>query len=242
MAELIDPFRRLGRGAHLIASGSADVPLASRAMAEPDSPTETTSSTAGSDPFANVISLVAGPIAAVVRSFDQLRRGADELFKGLENFNATMQNLNATAERVNNLLNDFEEPVRTMIPQLVRTVDLADDLARRIEGPVDQVVPGLVQLADTLSSPVFVTFPNQLAAFVDAMNDLMRRLAPLGQLAESAGGLFGLRIPAISRPAEPASPEGEPERPSHSATHPSKRGAGKQAPAKRSPSGGSESS
>ena len=53
------------------------------------------------DPFENLISLVAGPIAAVIRSFDQLRRGSDELFKGLENFNRTMANLNDTAERVN---------------------------------------------------------------------------------------------------------------------------------------------
>ena len=43
------------------------------------------------DPFADVISLVAGPIAAVIRSFDQLRKGADELMRGLENFNATME-------------------------------------------------------------------------------------------------------------------------------------------------------
>lgn len=206
-------------------------------MAEPDPPP----TTASPDPFANVISLVAGPIAAVVRSFDQLRRGADELFKGLENFNATMQNLNTTAERVNNLLNEFEEPIRTVIPQIVRTVNLADDLAQRMEGPVDQVVPGLVQLADTLSSPVFVTLPTELAGFVDAMNDLMRRLAPLGQLADSAGGLFGLRIPGVSRPAEPALPEGEPERPTPPATHPSKRASAKKAPAKDDPAGGSES-
>ncbi len=33
--------------------------------------------TGRTDPFADVISLVAGPIAAVIRSFDQLRRGAE---------------------------------------------------------------------------------------------------------------------------------------------------------------------
>ena len=53
--------------------------------------------TGRTDPFADVISLVAGPIAAVIRSFDQLRKGADELMRGLENFNATMANLNETA-------------------------------------------------------------------------------------------------------------------------------------------------
>ena len=40
------------------------------------------------DPFADVISLIAGPIAAVIRSFDQLRKGSEELIRGLENFNA----------------------------------------------------------------------------------------------------------------------------------------------------------
>ena len=39
------------------------------------------------------------------------------------------------------------------------------------------------------------------------INDLSRRLAPLGQLAESAGGLFSLRIPGMTRPsASPAQP------------------------------------
>jgi ABC-type transporter Mla subunit MlaD len=90
------------------------------------------------DPLDNVISLVAGPIAAVIRSFDQLRRSADDLLKGLESFNRTMQNLNATAERVNALLNEFEEPVREMVPKVVRTVNVADDVAKRV-GPLSQL-------------------------------------------------------------------------------------------------------
>ena len=83
------------------------------------------------DPFADMISLVAGPIAAVIRSFDQLREDAEELMRGLENFNTTMENLNETAGRVNRLLNDFEEPIRAMLPQLTRTVKLADELSMR---------------------------------------------------------------------------------------------------------------
>ena len=135
----------------------------------------------------------------MIRSFDQLRRGSDELFKGLENFNRTMQNLNDTAERVNALLNEFEEPVRAVLPQVLATARLAEDLATRVSGPIDQLVPGLTRLADTLSSPVFTSLPTDLSGFVDAINDLVRRLAPLGQIAESAGGLFGLRIPGVSR-------------------------------------------
>ena len=93
------------------------------------------------DPFTDVISLVAGPIAAVIRSFDQLRRGSEELMRGLENFNSTMENLNETAARVNRLLNEYEEPIRAMLPQLTRTVKLADELSMRLATP-SRVRPG----------------------------------------------------------------------------------------------------
>jgi hypothetical protein len=191
-------------------------------------------SSTGRDPFENFISLVSGPIAAVIRSFDQLRKGADELIKGLENFNRTMANLNETAERVNGLLNEFEEPARTIIPQVLRTVKVAEDLANRMAGPVDQVVPGLNRLAETLSSPVFTTLPNDLNGFVDAINDLVRKLSPLGQIAESAGGLFGLRIPGLSRPAAPPQPvvtAPEPQRAAPARKRPTKKPAAK--PAKK---------
>ena len=149
------------------------------------------------DPFESVISLVAGPIAAVIRSFDQLRRGIRRADQGPRELQPTMQNLNVTAERVNSLLNEFEEPVRAILPQVTRTVNLAEDLATRVAGPIDQVVPGLTRLADTLSSPVLTSLPKDLGSFVEAINDLVRRLAPLGQMAESAGGLFGLRLPGM---------------------------------------------
>jgi methyl-accepting chemotaxis protein len=108
------------------------------------------------DPLDNVISLVAGPIAAVIRSFDQLRRSADDLLKGLESFNRTMQNLNATAERVNSLLNEFEEPVREMVPKVVRTVSVAEDVANRV-GPLSQLAEAagsLLALRNTVAQPV----------------------------------------------------------------------------------------
>lgn len=149
------------------------------------------------DPFADVISLVAGPITAVVRSFDQLRRGSDELMKGFENFNATMSNLNETAARINRLLNDFEEPIRAMLPQITRTVKMADEVATRLSTPIDQVIPGLSRLADTLDSPVLRNLPTDLGQFLDVVNDLGRRMSPLAQIAEQATGMFGLRIPGF---------------------------------------------
>src|SRR3954447_4343163 len=149
------------------------------------------------DPFTDIISLVAGPIAAVIRSFDQLRRGSEELMRGFENFNNTMANLNETAERINRLLNDFEEPVRAMLPQITRTVKLADELSSRMSVPIDNVIPGLTRLADTLENPVLRSFPTDLGRFMEVINDLSRRMSPLAQLAEQAGGLFGLRLPGM---------------------------------------------
>ena len=182
------------------------------------------------DPFADVISLVAGPIAAVIRSFDQLRKGADEMRRGFENFNSTMTNLNETAERINRLLNDFEEPVRAMIPQLTRTVKLADEMSARLATPIEQVVPGLTRLADTLNSPVLRALPADLGEFLEVINELSRRLSPLSQFADQATGMFGLRIPGLSpRPTAtpPARPAPLPE--------PAPAPAAKKAPAKKAP-------
>ncbi|MET0459776.1 MAG: hypothetical protein ABW195_11035 [Ilumatobacteraceae bacterium] len=160
------------------------------------------------DPFSDVISLVAGPIAAGIRSFEQLRKGTDEFLRGIENFNSTMENLNETAARVNRLLNDFEEPIRAMLPQLTRTVKMADDLSLRLATPIDQVIPGLTRLADTLNSPALKAMPTDLGQFMEVINDLGRRMSPLAQLAEQAGGMFGLRIPGLSRQAAPSAPAG----------------------------------
>jgi ABC-type transporter Mla subunit MlaD len=184
------------------------------------------------DPFENLISIVAGPIAAVIRSFDQLRRGSDELLNGLENFNRTMENLNVTAERVNGLLNEFEEPVRAILPQVMRTVNLAEDVANRVSAPIDQVVPGLTRLADTLNSPIITSLPADLGRFVEAINDLIRRLAPLGLIAESAGGLFGLRLPGMPR-TSPAPMLPVAEEPTEAPPVPKKAAAAKKAAPKK---------
>ena len=181
---------------------------------------------ARTDPFTDVISLAAAPIAAVIRSFEQLRKGADEMMRGVENFNSTMANLNETAERINRLLNDFEGPVRAMIPQLTRTVKLADEMSARLATPIDQVVPGLSRLADTLNSPVLRALPTDLGQFLEVINELSRRLSPLSQFTDQASGLFGLRIPGLSsRPT--ATPPATPAPP------PTPAPAAKKAPAKR---------
>jgi hypothetical protein len=193
------------------------------------------------DPFSDVISLVAGPIAAVIRSFDQLRRGADELMRGFENFNNTMSNLNETAQRVNRLLADFEEPVRAMLPQMTRTVKLADQISSRLAPPVDQVIPGLRRLAETLDSPVLRSMPTDLNQFMSVINDLGRRLSPLTQMAEQASSMFGLRIPGLgasgtrSAATPTATPPVQAVAKPATATTRSKKSTAKKAPAKKRP-------
>jgi ABC-type transporter Mla subunit MlaD len=192
---------------------------------------------ARTDPFADVISLVAGPFAAVLRSFDQLRRGSEELMKGFENFNATMANLNATAERVNRLLNDFEEPIRAMLPQITRTIKMADELSTRLAVPVDQVVPGLTQLANTLNNPVLRRLPTDLGQFLETINEVGRRMSPLSQLAEQASSMFGFRMPGFGTqpPRSTPAPVASPPAPAPSPPAPAKRSAAKKATKKRAP-------
>lgn len=200
------------------------------------------------DPLDGMISLVASPIAAGIRSFDQFRKGADELLRGVENFNTTMENLNDTIARVNRMLNEFEEPIRAIMPQITRTVKLAEDLSSRLAGPVDQVAPGLTRLAETLNSPVLAALPRDLGEFMNVINDLGRRMSPLAQLAEQAGGMFGLRLPgfpgrpsatpptpaATTTPSASASPASAPpgDRTAATAT-PAKKATARKAPAKQ---------
>ena len=197
--------------------------------------TDATSSSR-TDPLSDLIAIAAGPIAAVIRSFDQLRRGSEELMRGVENFNTTMATLNETAARVNRLLNDLEEPIHTMIPQITRTVRMANEFSERLAGPIEQVAPGLARLAKTLNAPIITTFPTDLGYFVDAINELVRRMAPLGQIAESAGGLFGLRIPGMTRPtvAPAGAPAVQPVR-APTAVRVVRTPAKKRAPAKKAP-------
>jgi hypothetical protein len=192
-----------------------------------------------SDPFADFISFAAGPITAVIRSFDQLRRGAEEMLKGFENFNHTMTNLNETAERINRLLNDFEEPIRAMVPQLTRTVKMADQLSARLSTPVENVIPGLSRLAETLENPVLRSFPTDLGRFTEVINDVARRMSPLAQWAEQAGGMFGLRFPGMGTapspaPSKAAAPAASTTPPPAAAARPPRRTpAKKKAPAKK---------
>ncbi len=151
------------------------------------------------DPLGDVINLIAAPIAGGIRSVEQFRRGVEELFRTIDNLNTTLETINEAAARVNRFMSDIEEPVRAIMPQLTRTVKAADELMEVVSGPARRIAPNLVQIADTLGSPAFTTLPTQLSEFVKVLADVSRRLAPLTQFAESAGGMFGFRIPGSSR-------------------------------------------
>ncbi len=151
-----------------------------------------------SDPLTDLFTLFAAPLSGTVRSLEQFRKGVDEFLRGVENFNRTMENLNQTSERINNLLADVEEPIRAAIPQVTRTVKAADDMMQVVSGPAMAVAPGLNKLADTLNTPGFAQLPNQIGQFSDLLGEVSRRLGPLAQFAESAGGLFGgFRMPGM---------------------------------------------
>jgi hypothetical protein len=158
-----------------------------------------------SDPLADFFTLIAAPVSGTVRSIEQFRKGTDEFLRGVENFNRTMENLNQTAERINTLLSEVEEPLRAAIPQVTRTVKVADEMMQVISGPAMAVAPGLNRLAETLSTPAFAQLPNQIGTFSEILNEVSKRLGPLTVLAESAGGLLGgFRMPG-SRHATPPS-------------------------------------
>ncbi len=208
------------------------------------------------DPLADLFTLFATPLSATVRSLEQFRKGVDEFLKGVENFNRAMANLNETTARINSLLADVEEPIRAAIPQVTRTVRIADEMMQVVSGPAMAVAPGLNRLADTLSTPAFAQLPSQIGQFSDLLVEVSHRLSPLTQLAESAGGLFGgFRVPGsrsqspppstrtittetkvVHPPAPvPAAKKAAPARKAAAKKAPTKKRAAKKAPAKKAP-------
>ena len=186
-----------------------------------------------SDPFAEVINLLAAPIASGIRSYEQFRRGIDEMFRTIDNLNTTMENLNEAASRLNRLMADVEEPIRTMVPQISRTVKAADDVLEAISGPAMSAAPNLVRISEAFGSPAFTRLPDQLTEFLNVMGEMSRRMGPLTQFAESAGSLFGIRMPAGTKPVA-ATPAPEPARAASMSSAPRKKASAKKtAPARK---------
>jgi hypothetical protein len=158
------------------------------------------------DGLADVINLLAAPIAGGIRTVEQMRRGIDEVIRTIDNLNTTIENLNEAAIRINRFMAEVEPAVLALLPQISRTVQAADQITSLLEGPVRATAPNVEKIVNALGSPGFLTLPNQVG-------ELMQRLTPLAQLAENAGGLFGgFRLPGMGggRPAGPTPPAARP--------------------------------
>jgi hypothetical protein len=176
----------------------------------------------------------ANPLAGVSRSFAQMQKGVADFLQAVEN-------LNAITARVNRLLDDVEPPIRALMPQITRSITLMDTWSEQLSAPIERVAPGLARLADTLSSPVLSALPKDLSSFVEALGDLARRMQPLGQIAETAGGLFSMNPLANffggarsdPTPAPPPPPPPVKQSPSAKAGVQRAKPAAKRAPAKK---------
>jgi ABC-type transporter Mla subunit MlaD len=143
------------------------------------------------------------PFGAVTKSIGQFQRGVSDFLCAVENFNKTMEQMHIVAVRVNSLLDTVEEPIRAFVPQVSKTIKTADSMVEQLAGPIERVAPGLARLADVLAAPALTSFPTDLTDFMGVLSDLAHRLQPLGQIAESAGSLFGLRALTSPRPSAP---------------------------------------
>ena len=153
------------------------------------------------------------PFSGLTKSFQQFQRGVEQLLTTIDNLNETMKQLNEVPARVTRMLDLVDEPLRAFVPQVTRTLKAADDMVERMNAPIERVAPGLNRLADTLSSPTITDMPRDLNEFLSTLTDLGKRLQPLGQIAETAGGMFrnnpfaSFMTGGTQRPAEsPAAP------------------------------------
>ena len=169
------------------------------------------------------------PFTGVSKSIAQFQTGVNQFLESIERFNDTMDQLNQVARRVNGLLDTVEEPIQAFVPQVTRTIKTADALVEQLSGPVEKI------------APVLAAMPTDLLAFMKVLDDVGRRLQPLGQLAESAGSVFGLRPLAALRagggrptPAPAPEPAPTPKKAATKKKTPAKKTPAKKAPAKKS--------
>jgi hypothetical protein len=91
------------------------------------------------------------------------------------------------------MLDDIEEPIRTVMPQITKSAETASRMLATMREPVERVAPALTQLADTLNNPLMTDLPRRMTETMDVLSSIPRALGPLGQVADLAGGFFGGR-------------------------------------------------
>jgi ABC-type transporter Mla subunit MlaD len=184
---------------------------------------------AGTDPpprpappgFGDLLTLFGSnnPLTAMSKSVDQFRTGVNAFIEAVQTFRQTMDNLNAITVRVNRLLDDVEEPMRAVLPQITASAETASRMIATLRDPVERVAPGLSLLADTLANPLLADLPRRMAETMEVVSALPRALGPLSQMADLAGGLLGgarsfSAMPRMTRVTSAADPA--PARPAES--------------------------
>lgn len=71
---------------------------------------------------------VVDPVEIAGKAIDTGRKTAETLIGVLENFASTVDNLNRTTTRINGLLDEIEEPLRRLTPQLGIAMNAAASL------------------------------------------------------------------------------------------------------------------
>ena len=84
------------------------------------------------NPLEQLMALVSAldPIDLASRAVDASRRTTDSLLLILENFASTVDNLNRTTTRINSLLDEVEEPLRRIMPQVGGAINAAASLGK----------------------------------------------------------------------------------------------------------------
>ncbi len=189
--------------------------------------------------FGDLVALFGtNPFSGLTKSFQQFQRGVEQLMTTIDNLNETLKQLNEVSARITRMLDLVDEPLRAFVPQVTRTLKAADDMVERMNAPIERVAPGLNRLADALSNPTVTNMPRDLNEFMSTLTDLGKRLQPLGQIAESASGMFrnnpfaSFMTGGGQRPAEPPAPAPTPPS-DETPPRPAKKAAAKKAPAKK---------
>lgn len=109
-------------------------------------------SSAPNNPLEQLLALVAlvDPIEFATKAVDSTRRTTDALITILENFASTVDNLNKTTTRVNSLLDEVEEPLRRLMPQMgiaMNTLATMGDVALQL-GELSKRLGPLTTLAE----------------------------------------------------------------------------------------------
>ncbi|HEY4610110.1 MAG TPA: hypothetical protein VIH06_12915, partial [Ilumatobacteraceae bacterium] len=89
----------------------------------------------------DLFGLLGDPLGAITKPIAQFQRGVSDFLSAVDNFNQTMEQMKSVGNRINAMLDNLEEPVKALVPQLARTIKSADAMVQQLSGPVDRVTP-----------------------------------------------------------------------------------------------------